>query len=73
MSHRVTHVSLDDTVEHCVQVMAAKHIRHLPVLEKHRLVGVLSMRDLLTSRAAMNAFVMEQLSKGPAAAPPAPP
>ena len=63
MSHRVTHVSPDDTVEHCVQVMTDRHIRHLPVMEGHKLVGVLSMRDLLTSRAAMNEFVMSQLRK----------
>lgn len=61
MSHRVTHVSPDDTVDHCVQTMTERHIRHLPVIEHHRLVGVLSMRDLLVSRAAMNEFVLRQL------------
>ena len=62
MSHRVTHVAPSDSVEHCVRTMTERHIRHLPVLEHHTLVGVLSMRDLLASRAAMNEFVMRQLN-----------
>jgi CBS domain-containing protein len=63
MSHRVTHVLPDDTVDHCVRLMMERHIRHLPVLDRHKLVGVLSMRDLLTSRAAMQAYLLHQLGK----------
>ena len=62
MTHRVTHVAPDDSVEHCVRMMTERHIRHLPVVEERKLVGILSMRDLLASRAAMNDFVMRQLN-----------
>lgn len=35
-----------DTLEHIRELMAANHIRHLPVIDDHTLVGVISMRDI---------------------------
>ena len=39
--------SQSDSVEHVSQLMRDNHIRHLPVIDDHRLVGVISMRDLI--------------------------
>lgn len=41
-----------DTVEHVRQLMDEHHIRHVPVLEGHTLIGVISMRDLNTVAVA---------------------
>lgn len=37
-----------DTLEHVRELMTANHIRHLPVIDDHTLIGVISMRDINT-------------------------
>ena len=61
MSHRVTHVGPGDTAEHCMAVMTEKNVRHLPVVDCGKVIGMVSIRDLLVSRAAMNAYISRQL------------
>src|ERR1700719_2880797 len=38
-----------DTVEHVRHMMNRHHIRHLPVIDNYSLIGVISMRDLLSA------------------------
>ena len=38
-----------DTVEHVSHLMTENHIRHLPVLEDGRLIGVISIRDVVAA------------------------
>jgi CBS domain-containing protein len=40
-------VSLSNSLEECMAIMVHKHIRHLPVLEKNKVVGVISVGDLV--------------------------
>ncbi len=47
MTRQVTVVTPDHTVEQCMALMTAEHVRHLPVLEHDRVVGVVSIRDLV--------------------------
>jgi CBS domain-containing protein len=47
MSSPVTTVSPDDTVHRCMEIITEKRIRHLPVVEKNRLVGIVSIGDLV--------------------------
>jgi CBS domain-containing protein len=49
MSHPVYCVSLDDTTETCMKLMTDKHIRHLVVCEDDKMIGFLSVGDLLKS------------------------
>lgn len=35
-----------DTLEHVRELMNTNHIRHLPVIDDHTLIGVISMRDI---------------------------
>ena len=47
MSSPVTTVSPDDTVHRCMEIITEKRIRHLPVVEKQKLVGMVSIGDLV--------------------------
>jgi len=47
MTHEVLTAAPDDTRSECLERMREARCRHLPVLERGRLVAVLSMRDLL--------------------------
>lgn len=37
----------DQSIESCMKVMSAKHFRHLPVLDQGKLVGVISVGDVI--------------------------
>jgi len=40
-------VSLSNSLEECMAIMVHKHIRHLPVLENNKVIGVISVGDLV--------------------------
>jgi CBS domain-containing protein len=42
-------VTLSNSLEECMAIMVHKHIRHLPVLEGAKVVGVISVGDLVKS------------------------
>lgn len=42
-------VSSDTSINDCMEVMTAKRIRHLPVLDKNRIVGLISIGDVVNS------------------------
>ncbi|WP_246519666.1 CBS domain-containing protein [Ancylobacter lacus] len=48
MSRNMISCTMDDSVDHVRELMETHHVRHLPVLENHQLVGVLSIRDVLS-------------------------
>jgi CBS domain-containing protein len=47
MTSPVLTVSPDDTVHRCMELMTEKRIRHLPVIEKNQVVGMISIGDLV--------------------------
>lgn len=42
-------VTMDTSVEQCMALMEAHHIRHLPVVENDQLVGMVSIRDVMSA------------------------
>jgi CBS domain-containing protein len=40
-------VTLTNSLEECMAIMVHKHIRHLPVLDANKVVGVISVGDLV--------------------------
>ena len=62
MSKRIVCVSPEQTIEECMAVMTDKRIRHLPVLDRGKLVGIVSIGDLVKSRLADQEFIIEQLA-----------
>jgi len=52
---------LDQSVEECMAIMTARAVRHLPVLEDGRLVGIVSIGDMVNSVIDDQKFMIEQL------------
>jgi CBS domain-containing protein len=61
MTTPVVSVTLTHTLEECMALMSDKRIRHLPVLDGDRLVGVLSIGDLVRATISEQAFAIRQL------------
>jgi predicted transcriptional regulator len=47
MSRVVTSVVADEDMDVAARLMASQRIRHLPVLDGNRVVGVISIRDVV--------------------------
>jgi CBS domain-containing protein len=45
--HDVWSVGHDDSVDDCMRIVTAKRIRHLPVVEGGKVLGVVSIGDLV--------------------------
>ncbi len=63
MSTKVVFARPDQTVEECMGIMTAKAVRHLPVLEDGRLVGLVSIGDMVKSVIGDQQFTIEQLER----------
>ncbi|MGO9015119.1 MAG: CBS domain-containing protein [Dissulfurispiraceae bacterium] len=47
MSRQVFYVKPENTLNECMALMTAKHIRHLPVFDNNRVMGIITMRDVV--------------------------
>ena len=63
MSEDVCYVSPEVTVDEAMAIMTESRVRHLPVMEKGRLVGLVSIGDLVKASLEEKDFVIKQLKK----------
>ncbi len=63
MTGHVLYAEPEQNIEECMALMTGKHIRHLPVMEEGRLVGVISIGDLVKSIISEQKFIIEQLER----------
>ena len=61
MSDKVLTVQTAQTVEECMALMTNKRIRHLPVMDGEKLVGLLSIGDLVKEVIADQELTIKQL------------
>lgn len=61
MSTTVITVAPDQTVEDCMGLMSGKRIRHLPVIHEGKVLGVLSIGDLVQATIEYQQFLIKQL------------
>ena len=61
MTRRVITVEPQQTVEACMVLMTDKHIRHLPVIEEGRLVGIVSIGDIVKAVIEAQRLTIEEL------------
>ena len=51
----------DDTMERCMALMSDKRVRHLPVFDREKLAGIISIGDLVKSIIGDQKFTIDQL------------
>ena len=63
MTDKVFYVRPDQTVEECMALMTAHRIRHLPVLDDHQVIGVVSFGDLVKAVISEQEVRIQQLEQ----------
>jgi len=63
MSAPVLTVASTDSVNHCMKLVTDKRVRHLPVVEGGRVIGVLSIGDLVKAVIADQAQELEHMQR----------
>ncbi len=61
MSSPVMYVHPDQSNEDCMALMTENRLRHLPVMENDKLIGLISIGDLVKDIISEQQFVIQQL------------
>ena len=61
MATRLVQVDPDASIEECMERMTTERVRHLPVMEGERLIGIISMGDLVKAVIDEQRFMIRQL------------
>lgn len=61
MTTRVVYAHLEQSVEECMAILTDQRVRHLPVMEQGRLVGIISIGDLVKAIITEQKFIIDQL------------
>jgi CBS domain-containing protein len=61
MHTAVVSVHPDDDIEACLELFTDKRVRHLPVIEKGAVVGIVSIGDVVKSIIDYKEFIIEEL------------
>jgi CBS domain-containing protein len=60
MEPRVLYAKPDQSVEECMAIMTDKRVRHLPVIEQEKAIGVISIGDLVKNIISHQKFIIDQ-------------
>ena len=63
MTKEVFYIKSQNTLEKCMALMAAKHIRHMPVFENNQLIGVVTLGDVVKQIISDQEFTIRELGK----------
>ena len=61
LSGHVIHVTPDHTVEECMRLMTENRVRHLPVVHNEKIVGIVSIGDLVNWIISAQSSTIHQL------------
>jgi CBS domain-containing protein len=61
MTVDIIRIGPDNDVEYCMELMTDKRVRHLPVFENDRLIGIISIGDIVKAIIEHKEEIIEQL------------
>jgi CBS domain-containing protein len=53
----------EQDLEECMELMTDKRVRHLPVMQGDKLIGIISIGDIVKGIISTKEFIIEQLEK----------
>jgi CBS domain-containing protein len=63
MTSHVLYLDINQSLEECMAIMTEKKVRHLPVFDGQKLVGIVSVGDVLKEIVSDQKFMIDQLSR----------
>ena len=63
MSNQVVCVSPEESIEECMRLMTENRVRHLPVVEQGKLLGIISIGDLVNWIISSQNSAIEQMEQ----------
>ncbi len=63
MTKEVFYIKSQNTLQECMALMTAKHIRHIPVFENKKLIGVVTLGDVVKQIISDQEFTIRELGK----------
>jgi len=63
MTKEVITANLEDTLEQVMSVMTQHHIRHIPVMDNNKIVGLLALGDIINALLDKSLFQNELLKR----------
>jgi CBS domain-containing protein len=61
MTTELISVHPDEDIEECMELFTNKHVRHLPVVEEGKVVGLVSIGDIVKNIIDYKEFIIEEL------------
>ncbi len=61
MTSIVVSIRPEQSIDECMALMTSKHVRHLPVLDHEKLLGMISIGDVVKAIIAEHEFTIKQL------------
>jgi len=63
MTDVVFSIDPQDTIQDCMALMTTKHIRHLPVIKNERLIGIVTIGDVVNHIISSQELTIQQLER----------
>jgi CBS domain-containing protein len=63
MTEQVAYVDPDYTTDDCMALVTQMRVRHLPVLEGNKVIGIISIGDLVKDAISGQEFIIDQLER----------
>ena len=63
MTTEVVYTTPEDSIDACMALMTAKHIRHLPIIKNDSLIGLITLGDVVKQIISSQEFKIKELEK----------